>query len=252
MSFSEIPSITVTGSGSTKIPGFGAIKISGYGSLAPEEISIRGSSRIPGGLKVRDLKSSRSINFDGDITVDSAIVSGSIHVQGDLRCEELYKSGSLKVSNNLIAKFAKVKGSTKVRGKGLIEKMLDSRGSITFGDDLFSNGNIRCSGSIRVEGRVESKSFEARLGRDESRIRDGIKADRIEVRRDNHYMRNDVYLVTTDIVGCDIVLENVICDNVEGNRVRILRGCHIKEKTRFREQVSVDPNSKLNSEPEKI
>lgn len=252
MSYSEIPSIRIAGSGRTEIPGYGPLKIAGAGYLGREEINTRGSSNLPGDLKVRNLKSSGSINIDGDITVDSAKIRGSINVHGDLKCKELSKSGSLKVANDLIAKYAIVSGSTKVIGKGYFEKKLDSNGSIILGDDLVSDGSIRFSGSMRVDGTLESKTFVARLGRDDSNIRDGIKAEKIDVRVDKPNHKYDGYLITSDIVGDDIVLENVICNNVEGNKVSILRGCHVKEKVRFRDNVSIDPYSKLNREPEQI
>jgi hypothetical protein len=252
MTYSKIPSLRIAGSGNTVIPGYGSLKIAGFGSLGPEELNMRGCINLPGGLKVRDLKSSGSINIDGDITVDSVKIRGSIHVHGDLKCKELSKSGSLKVTNDLIANVASVSGSTKVSGKGSFEKKLDSKGSIILGDDLVSGGSIWYSGTMRVDGKLESKTFDARLGQDDSNIRDGIKAERIEVRVDKPNNRYNGYLITSDIVGDDIVLENVICNNVEGNKVKILRGCHIKEKVRFRDKVSIDPYSKLNREPEQI
>ncbi|MCK5670081.1 hypothetical protein KAI10_01755, partial [Candidatus Bathyarchaeota archaeon] len=72
----------------------------------------------------------------------------------------------------------------------------------------------------------------------------------IEPGRDN--WRGEGYLITTDIIGKEIILENVECDNVTGDKVTILPGCRIMGKIRYRESVKVDPGTKMDSEPEKI
>jgi cytoskeletal protein CcmA (bactofilin family) len=250
MSYSEIPSIRIAGSGKSELPGYGLLKISGTGRVCAEEISTKGSSRIPGGLRVRNLRSSGSTLVEGDITADSITFSGSAHIEGDLNCNELSKSGSLKVERKLNADFARVSGSTKVNEEGIIKTELCSSGSISFGGDLVSEGKIRYSGVMDVEGGLKARYFEAKLGSNDSHIRKGVNANFIDVRKEESRMMG--FLVTRDIVGEEIILENVLCDNIEGDKIIILPGCTVRGTNRYRDDVKVDRQSKLNCEPQKI
>lgn len=104
---------------------------------------------------------------------------------------------------------------------------------------------------MRVEGRVQAKSFEARLSRDESYIRDGITSNYINILRSHEDWRNMGSLVTTDLTGDEITLENVQCENVRGKKVTIKKGCYIKGTVQYSDTIQVDPASSLHSEPTK-
>ncbi len=251
MEYSKIPTTRVAGSGRITVPGYGDFKISGSGRISPEEISTSGSSRIPGGLTIGDLRTSGSTHIDGDITAEVVKFSGSSNVDGNLTCEEIHKSGSLKVEKDLKIKYGKFSGSTRVEGGGTVERELEASGSISFGRDLVSEENILYSGVMRVDGKVEAKSFEARLSRDESIIRDGIKAEYIDIQLSHDDWRNRGTLVTSDIVGDEITLENVECYNITGKKITLLPGCRVKGSVKYSESIKVDPDSRLSNEPEK-
>ena len=251
MEYSKIPTTRVAGSGRISVPEYGEFKISGSGRISPEEISTSGSSRIPGGLTIGDLRTSGSTHIEGDITAEVVRFSGSATVDGNLACEEIHKSGSLKVEKDLKIKYGKFSGSTKVEGSGSVEREMEVSGSVYFGRDLISEESILYSGVMRVNGRVEAKSFEARLSKDESDIRDGIKAEYIDIQLSHDDWRNRGSLITSDIVGDVITLENVECYNVTGKKITILPGCRIKGKVQYSESIKVDPDSRLSSEPEK-
>lgn len=252
MEYSEIPTSKISGSGRLTVPGHGIFKISGSGRISPELIKTSGSSKIPGGLKVGEVKVSGSSTIEGDIEAEFIKVSGSARVEGSVTCEDIDKSGSLRVEKDLNCESAQFSGSTNIEGYGRFKNELLNSGSLKVGEDIESEGHIRFSGSISVDGRVTAKSFEGRLGRKDSHIREGIEADYIEIEPGRNNWRGEGYLVTTDIVGKDITLENVECDNVTGDKVTILAGCRIKGKIRYRESVKVDPGTKMESEPEKI
>lgn len=252
MEYSEIPTSKISGSGRLSVPGHGTFKISGSGRISPELIKTSGSSKIPGGLTVGEVKVSGSSTVEGDLETEYMTVSGSSSVEGNLTCVELEKSGSIKIRGDLKCKVAQLSGSTRVGGSGAIEKELRSSGSIRFGDDVTSEGHIRFSGSFDVEGKLTAKSFEGRIGRRESIIQSGIEADYIDIRESRDNWRGEGVLITTDIVGKEISLENVECDNVTGDKVTILPGCRIKGRIQYRESIKVDPNTRMESEPEKI
>ncbi len=252
MEYSEIPTTKIAGSGRITIPTYGMFKISGSGRISPEEITTSGSSRIPGGLKIGEFRSSGSTHIEGDITADTVKFSGSARIDGVLTCDELKSLGSTQIEKDLKIKYGKVSGSTKVEGAGSIERELESSGSIRFGGDLVSEEKIMYSGVMRVEGKVKAKSFEARLSHDESLIRGGIEAGYINIQLSHDDWRNRGALYTSDIVGDEIVLENVECDNVKGRKVTILSGCTIKGTVQYSESVKINPSSRLEKEPEKI
>ena len=251
MEYSKIPTTKISGSGRIHIPDFGELKISGSGRISPEEISTSGSSRLPGGLVIGDVKTSGSSRIEGDLTAETVKFSGSANVEGNLVCEEINKSGSLHVEKDLKFKYGKFSGSTKVGGKGSVETELEASGSISFGGDLVSEDRILYSGVMRVEGSVKAKSFEARLSRDESVIRNGIEAEYINIQRSHDDWRDRGTLYTTDITGEEIVLENVECNNVTGKTIKILSGCRIKGRVQYSESIKVNPDSNLEKEPEK-
>jgi cytoskeletal protein CcmA (bactofilin family) len=251
MEYSKIPTTKIAGSGRITIPGYGELKVSGSGRFSSEEISTSGSSKIPGGLTIGDLKTSGSSRVEGDLTAEMVKFSGSANVEGNLVCEEIIKSGSLKVGKDLKIKYGRFSGSTKVEGSGTVERELEASGSMSFGGDLISDDRILYSGFIKVEGAIKARSFEARLRRDESYIREGIEADYINIQRSHEDWRNGGYLVTTDITGDEIILENVECNNVKGNKITILPGCRITGKTQYSESIKVDPDSVLENKPEK-
>ena len=251
MEYSKIPTTKISGSGRITLPEYGELKVSGSGRISPEAITTSGSSKLPGGLVIGDLKTSGSSRIEGDLTAEIVKFSGSASVEGNLVCEEINKSGSLKVEKDLKFKYGKFSGSTRVGGSGSVEQELEASGSMTFGSDLVSEDRILYSGVMRVEGRVKARSFEARLSRDESLIRDGIEAGYINIQRSHDDWRDRGTLYTTEITGDEIVLENVECNNVTGKTIKILPGCRIKGRVQYSESIKVDPDSYLENQPEK-
>jgi cytoskeletal protein CcmA (bactofilin family) len=252
MEYSKIPTTKIAGSGRVTISGYGDFKASGSGRISPEEISTSGSCKIPGGLTIRDLRTSGSTRIEGDITAELVKFSGSASVEGDLVCDEITESGSLKVEKDLRIKYGRFSGSTKVEGSGAVERELEANGSVLFGGDLVSEDRILYTGIMRVEGKVKARSFEARLNKDESFIRGGIEAEYINIQKSHEDWRNLGTLVTTDITGDEIILENVECDNVIGKKITILPSCIIKGRVEYSDTIKVDPCSRLENEPEKI
>jgi hypothetical protein len=54
------------------------------------------------------------------------------------------------------------------------------------------------------------------------------------------------------MIGDEIIIENVECENVTGSKVTILPDCNIKGRVKYRETIKIDPKSILENEPEKI
>lgn len=58
-------------------------------------------------------------------------------------------------------------------------------------------------------------------------------------------------LVTSNINGGDIYLENVVCDNIAGKRVTLGPNCKVKGEVNYTESVEVHPTASLAYPPKR-
>jgi cytoskeletal protein CcmA (bactofilin family) len=253
LEYSEIPATRISGSGRVTLQGFGTVKISGSGSVSPERISTSGSSTLPGGLRVGELKTSGSSRVEGDIHAELMEFSGSASIEGDARFRSLRKSGSLDVEGGVHGDTMHVSGSTTIRGDAVIAEELRASGSIRIGGDIESQGSVELRGAFEVRGGIKAKRFEARLGKRLSVAEEGVEADVVDVEPLPRDWDREGELRTKDIVGVEeVTIENVECENVRGGRVVICGGCRVNGKVEYTESIKVDPNSYLAQEPVKI
>jgi cytoskeletal protein CcmA (bactofilin family) len=240
LEYSDIPVTRISGSGRVTLRGFGTVKVSGSGRISPERISTSGSSTIPGGLHVGELKTSGSSRVEGDI-------------QGDAHFNHLSKSGSLGVEGGVYGNNMRVSGSTTIRGDTVIADELRASGSIRVGGDIDSKGSVDLRGVFKVRGWIKARRFEGRLGRKLSVAEEGIEADIVDVEPLPRDWDREGELRTKDIVGVEeVTIENVECDNVRGGKVVIHGGCRVNGKVEYTESIEVSPNSYLAQEPVKI
>ena len=253
MEYSEIPATRISGSGRVTLQGFGTVKISGSGSVSPERISTSGSSTLPGGLRVGELKTSGSSRVEGDIHADGMEFSGSASIEGDAHFRHLRKSGSLSIEGGVHGDTMHVSGSTTIRGDAVISDELRASGSIRVGGEIESKGSVELRGVFKVRGRIKAKHFEARLGKRLSVAEEGIEADIVNVEPLPRDWDREGELRTKDIIGLEEVdIENVCCDSVKGGRVVIRGGCRVNGVVEYTESIEVSPNSYLAQEPVKI
>ncbi len=253
MEYSDIPATRISGSGRVTLQGFGTVKVSGSGSISPERISMSGSSTLPGGLHIGELKTSGSSRVEGEVHADRIEFSGSASIDGDAHFEHLRKSGSLSVEGGVYGNTMRVSGSTTIRGDAEISDELRSSGSIRVEGGIESKGVVELRGGFEVRGRVKARHFEARLGRRLSVAEEGIEADVVDVEPLPRDWDREGELRTKDIVGVEeVTIENVECENIRGGRVVIRGGCRVNGKVEYTESIEVSPNSYLAQEPVKI
>jgi cytoskeletal protein CcmA (bactofilin family) len=253
LEYSEIPATRISGSGRVTLQGFGTVKVSGSGSISPERISTSGSSTIPGGLHIGELKTSGSSRVEGEIHADRIEFSGSASIDGDAHFDQLRKSGSLEVDGGVYGNTMRVSGSTTIRGDATIADELGASGSIRVGGRIESRGFVGLRGVFEVRGRVKARHFEGRLGRRLSVAEEGIEADVVDVEPLPRDWEREGELRTKDIVGVEeVTIENVECENIRGGRVVIHGGCRVNGKVEYTESIEVNPNSYLAQEPVKI
>lgn len=252
MSYSDIPTTSIRGSGTIYLDGFGKIRASGSAEISPDSITTSGSSTLPGGLSIGRLITRGSTRVRGDIQAEEMKFRGSVQIDGDCNFETLDKAGSMNIDGSVKGTRMAVAGSTKIRGLVELSEEMRSKGSIKFGDDLLSEGLVRVKGGLGVDGQVRADTFEMVIGNDESRVMEGITANIVEIRLPETWHTRGV-LRTTDIAGKNLVdIESVECDNVTGGKIIIRQGCRINGKVTYHESIQVHPKAHLTHEPEKL
>jgi len=260
-----IPTTRVNGSGKVDIKGIGRVHISGSGFLSPEEIRISGSGHLPGGIKVGKLGCSGSVAVDGDIEAEEMRFSGSASIAGNLKAKSLSASGSISIGGKTRGSMMRFSGSCKMLGGVELEDTLQAHGAIRVYGDVKAQRRVELHGRFIIDGKIITKDFEAELARRESRVRNGIEAVNVEIRKRGveglvifgipffGFISRRGFLTTSSIKAKErVFIENVSCNDVYGKDVFIGEGCTIKGKVLYSREVSVHPKAKLASPPEKI
>lgn len=260
-----IPTARVSGSGKVYIEGIGEVFISGSGFVSPEEIRISGSGRLPGGIKVGKLSCSGSVVIEGDIEAEEIRFSGSASIAGNVTAKTLSASGSFSAEGNSRGRTMCFSGSCRILGEVELEDSLQASGALRVSGDLKARRNVKLHGRFTVGGKVVTENFEAELAQQESRVRKGIKAVNVEVRKREFkgivifgipvfgWFSRKGKLSTSDITAKErVFIENVYCDNVSGKDIVIGEGCVIRGKVEYSGEISVHKNAKLAYPPEKI
>jgi cytoskeletal protein CcmA (bactofilin family) len=212
-----MPTVTIRGSGSFMIPGSCEGRIAGSGKISGDEITVHGYAHLPGGMKTRRIVAHGSADFDGTLNAESMESSGSASIEGDVT----------------------IKNGIRCRG------VLNVRGNV-------SAASLDFGGSLRIQGALKTESFEGKLGENTSRIENGITSERIHIETgDIGWNRSSGKLVTSNIIGGDIYLENVVCDNINGRRVTLGSGCKIMGEVTYTESVEVHSAASLFHPPKR-
>ena len=255
----------ISGSGTMHVEGVGDISVSGSGSVSRDEISISGSSRLPGGLKTKRMNCAGSIIFSGDVEAEEMRLSGSTAVQGNVNAEALEASGRLAINGGIKGSTVEVAGSFKV-GKSIeLDNSLQVHGFLQAAEGVNVKKLVKLRGGFDIEGRVVTGNFEVRLRRMECHVRKGIEAVNVDIRKSagrdlilfGFPVLGKVFgrqiLYTTDVLAKEnVYLENVTCDAVHGKRVILGEGCEVRGKVQYSESVSIHPNAKLVNPAEKV
>jgi len=158
------------------------IKISGSGIISDEEIRVSGSSRLPGGIKVKVLCVSGSASIDGDITAKEMMISGSCSANGTVKTQKLEVSGSFD-AEELKGGSAKISGSCSIKGRVTLEDFLKASGSIAVKGDLHAERSIFLAGKFDVKGMLKTGDLEVKLYKSDCHVDGGIEARNVEVTR---------------------------------------------------------------------
>ncbi|RLE87767.1 MAG: hypothetical protein DRJ67_03895 [Thermoprotei archaeon] len=227
------------------------VSISGSGVYDGETLRVSGSARVEGDLVVSEVRASGSLTCVGSVRAAVFRVSGSAKVTGDLRGELVRASGSLSVGGSLSAEESlKISGSASIAG--LIEGG-EVRVSGALEASSIKCGTLVASGSLRVGGDVECRSFEL-TAEGRSVIRGSLRAEEVVVRGGEARTvvrigpleisvsrRRRGFLKVGRVEGANVDLEYVECEEVRARRVRIGKGCRVMGNVYYAEEAEVDP-----------
>jgi cytoskeletal protein CcmA (bactofilin family) len=261
----SIPANQISGSGKMHIEGIGEVHIAGSGFVSPEEIRISGAGSLPGGLKVQKIRGAGEVSIGGDVEAEDIEFSGEASVKGNITTKTLTVAGSLIAHGQIRADLVKSAGSCKV-GKGIdLRDTLRACGSLRVFGDVKATNAVALHGKFDVGGKVNTKTFEAKLCRSESHVNGGIQSVNVDVKKGKaegmvilgvpilrRFFPYEGRLHTTDIVAEETVdVENVSCGSVQGRDVAIGKGCIVNGKVQYSNSISVHPSAKIVNPPEK-
>jgi len=234
------------------------IKISGSGIISDEEIRVSGSSRLPGGIKVKILHVSGSASIDGDITVTEMKISGSCSAKGTVKAHKLEVSGSFD-AEELKGGSAKISGSCSVEGQVKLADFLKASGSITVEGDLHAERSVFLAGEFDVKGVLKTGDLKIKLYKSDCHVNGGIEAQNVEVTRGKSEIgffirklkrRSSGCLYTPFIRASDrVYIENVICNEVSGRDVEIGDGCEVKGAIRYSRTIKIASTARVAKKP---
>jgi len=239
-----------------------SIDVSGSGVISDEVIRVSGSSRLPGGIKVKVLHVSGSTSINGDVTAEEMKVSGSALTDGTLEARRLKVSGSFK-AKEIKGGSAKISGSCFVDGRVALADSLRASGSLKVMEDLLATKSVVLTGAFDVKGMLKTENLRVKLRGADCHIRGGIEATNVEVQRCKSEIkflglkimrrRSKGRLFTPFIKASErVFIENVICDEVSGRDVEISDGCEVKGTIRYSRTVKIASTAKVAKQPIKI
>ncbi|MDH7563479.1 MAG: hypothetical protein QHH24_01145 [Candidatus Bathyarchaeota archaeon] len=260
-----IPTTRISGSGKVHIKGIGEVAVAGAGYISPEEIKISGSGRLPGGLKVKKISCAGSIGVEGNIEAEDLSLSGSTSIAGNVKAVKLAAAGSLSINGGINANFAEFAGSCKIGSKVEVDDVLRASGFLKVSGDVTARNLADFHGAFDIDGRVSTGRFEAKLSRNVSHVKGGIKAGNVTVKKRGRegivifgislltWFSREGRLHTTNIESeGSVYLERVTCDSVLGRSVSIGEDCTVKGEVRYWDAVTVHSTAKLAFSPKKV
>jgi len=230
--------------------------------------SISGAGVINGGTYTR-ISISGAGKVTGDITAEELRISGAGKVLGRVEATQITASGSAVFASDVIAEEMRVSGSARVDGRARV-KELKCSGTFKAGGSV-SSEYIKTTGDLRVGGDVEAEIFKATGG---FRIEGLLSADRVEIHIGGRCHAKEIggerirvarggwkekgilldgliklftgggnaELVTAQIEGDEISLEDTTAEVVRGKRIEIGPGCEIG-RIEYSESLDVDPDA---------
>lgn len=236
------------------------IQVSGSFNISDDVLSVSGSASIRGPIELRGVDVSGSFKCIGDLIANFIDVSGSCKIEGNVKCGVLDVSGSCDIGGDIECEKIDVSGSIRVDGK-ILGKNVGASGSFRSGP--IEAEAVKLSGAYHINGNLKADQIRLETYGD-SRIDGNIIGKRIEIIGGEEVMikiffikviklRRRVKRLTVNcIVGEDIDMEYVTCNEVRGVRVHIGDQCIVNGNIYYIENISINPSSKITGKTIKV
>ena len=253
-------SIEISGGARRITIGGKLIQVSGSFEMTDDVLSVSGSASVKGPIELRGVDVSGSFVCEGDLTTDFIDVSGSCRINGNVKCNVLDVSGSCSISGDTECGKIDVSGSMKVGGK-ILGKNIEASGSFRSGPVV--SEEISLSGAYHIDGDLKADNIKLETYGD-SKINGDIIGKRIKIIGGEEVMikiffikivklrRRVKRLSVNRIIGEDIEMEYVTCNEVRGARVNIGDECIVNGNIYYVENVSLSPSAKVSGKTIKV
>ena len=218
-------------------------------------VNISGGARLSGG-RYKEINISGGATIEGDIEAEGFTVSGGATVKGGVQVGLIRIAGGVTMHHLHCDKAEIAGGLTISKGSLIANKGIDVGGATKVNGDLIAKEYVEVSGGLYVQGKLKTDILRIKLSGSNSEVRSGIEARCIKILASRRIIGSRILskiysfiglkrgkLYTPYIKGEFVEIEDTICDVVEGNIVRIGRGCIIKREVRYRESIEVDKES---------
>ena len=231
------------------------INISGAGVINSgeyDEIRVSGSARLEGPVRCGSFACSGAVRGDAALTCGgSARVSGSAKLNGAVKAAALYVSGAFSCEGAEIANECQLSGSAGVGGR-LVGGDIEAFGVLRVEDQIEANA-FHLSGTLECGGLLNAETVLIRLGKENSAVQ-AIGGTSVTVSpHPGHSLRRrfrfffcrkkrGLLTVRESVEADDVSLENTLCPEVTGARVKIGAGCEIG-LVRYSESCEIHPDA---------
>lgn len=219
-----------------------------------DKVKIAGTGKITGDLSCNLFHTSGISNIYGNLNSKQFNVSGTAKIEGDVTAGDMEVSGKVKCLKSMEVDHVKVNGMMTVLGS-LKGNQIKSNGSLTIENGMEAE-DVDVSGLISCKGLLNCENLSIQLVG--TSMIDEIGASVITVKKtgiDTEWVPKVLLpkkfqsfkLVSKEIEGDVISLENCEVDVVRGNQVTIGPNCVIGQ-VEYTGQITVDPTSHIGQQ----
>ncbi|MFX1512094.1 MAG: polymer-forming cytoskeletal protein [Promethearchaeota archaeon] len=195
-----------------------------------EKIVVAGAADFYGTVEANYIKIAGSSDFHKDVIVnDTMRVAGAADFHGDILGQ-----GSVTLSGNSdVHGKIDIEGDLRITGSEGLHQSISAKA-------IYLTGSFECKGDICAKENIEIKISES------TRIEGNIKGSTILIKPRRN---RKSYLEVKDVIGENINITGVKCQNIQGNEVIVGPDCEIFGTVNYSSICEVDPAAKLHNPP---
>ncbi|MCI4368166.1 MAG: hypothetical protein L3K09_01190 [Thermoplasmata archaeon] len=199
--------------------------VGAHQSVRADKWTAAGATKIFGDVDVLEGSVSGTTSVGGKLFAERLRSSGSLEVQGEVRVKTaLLVNGNARFGGAVTVCDADLRGHVEVHGAFAAERALTWKGSLDSTGDL-SARNLWFDGRFRVHGDLRAHEVEGRLTGD-SQAR-ALRAEFVRISRGGLPFREAGSARFERIEATTVFLEGVECEYLWADRIVLGPNCHI-------------------------